>query len=110
MGNIYKKREQKAEILKQVDILFARAAAKEVKSIGRHFKQRKSWPLDFTFIRENVFYDVMDKHLETYLLPMIAKHGLWAYYDRDKMCIMISKKRPEDNRLIISRPKGKRRK
>ena len=53
-----------------------RAAAKEVmKGVRQHFRNKEhGWDLDFSIIKNEVFFEAFGHHLENYVLDMLPKN------------------------------------
>ncbi|NBP13500.1 hypothetical protein EBU95_03760 [bacterium] len=66
-----------------------KAAKKVMRTINGHFKKDK-WPLSFSFLVEEVFYEAHGEHLSNYLLKEIATHNKYSLYVDDKGTLVIN--------------------
>lgn len=57
-----------------------KAGKKVAKGVRKHFNTKSDgWPLDYSLLIQDTFYEAFNHHVEDYLFPLLYKSGLLLF-------------------------------
>jgi hypothetical protein len=91
---------------KKEELKYKKAAKKVVKQIDKHFTTRgHGWPLAYSLYKEDIFWEVNGKHLESYFLQALAESKINYVLESGNTGLVIkksTKKKPVKGEWTIS--------